>query len=215
LLDAVRRRSADLADDLHPALLERGLRRLGLPVDPAVTGSPKCAAALAALYGLQWPSLDHFEARAHRVALLPRRDALRVLAAVALHAERTRVRLSIGPGLRALFVERVGESAYRTLMEAPSLRAATAGPFSVAELEADRLARRGLEALVSIGAWSSRRLLHRVGLAFEPASDEAQAGGLDVHAVQEVLDGISSYFPEHAWLFGSPMDHALSASPTA
>jgi len=215
LIDAVRRRSADLADDLHPALLEQGLRRLGLPAGPAFTGSPRCATALAALYRLQWPSLDRFEARAHRVALLPRRDLLRVLAAVALHAERARVRLSIGPGLRALFVERVGEDAYRMLLESPPLRAARAHPFSMAELGSDRLARCGLETLVAIGAWTSRRLLRRVHLAFEPPPAGTQGGVAGVHAEAEVLERISSYFPEHAWLFGSPMDRALSASTTA
>jgi hypothetical protein len=215
LFDAVRRRSADLADDLHPAVLEQGLTRLGLPTGPVVTGSPKCAAALAALYRLQWPSLDRFEAKAHRVALLARQDMLRVLAAVALHSDRGRVRLSIGPGLRALLVERVGENAYRTLLESPSLRMAPVRPFSAAELDADRLAWRGLETLVSIGAWKSRRLLQRVRLAFEPSHAQTVLRIAGTRAQPEVLERLSSYFPEHAWLFGSPMDRALSASTTA
>lgn len=215
LLDAVRRRSADLADDLHPALLEQGLRRLGLPVDPAIVGSPKCAAALAELYRLQWPSLDRFEARAHRVALLPRRDMLRVLATFTLHADRGRVRLSIGPGLRALLVERVGENAYRMLLESPPLRTVPARPFSAAELDAERLAWRGLEALVSIGAWTSRRLLQRARLAFEPLHAQTALRIVKARAQPEVLERPFSYFPEHAWLFGSPMDRALSASTTA
>ena len=215
LLDAVRRRSADLADDLHPDLLEQGLQRLGLPAGPAIAGSPKCAAALAELYCLQWPSLDRFEARAHRVALLPRRDMLRVLATLALHADRGRVRLSIGPGLRALLVERVGENAYRTLLESPSLHMVPARPFSAAELDADRLAWRGLEALVSIGAWSSHRLLQRARLAFEPSHVRTALRIVGGRARPEILERLSSYFPEHAWLFGSPMDRALSASTTA
>ena len=215
LLDAVRRRSADLADELHPALLEQALQRLGLSADPAIAGSPKCAAALAALYRLQWPSLDRFEARAHRLALLPRRDMLRVMATLALHADRGRVRLSIGPGLRALLVERVGENAYRMLLESPSLRMAPTRPFSAAELDTDRLAWRGLETLVSVGAWTSRRLLQRVRLAFEPSHAQTGLRIVGSRAQPEILERLSSYFPEHAWLFGSPMDRALSASTTA
>ena len=218
LLDAVRRRSADLADDLHPAWLDQGLLRLGLSPGSATMGSAKCGAALAALYGLQWPSLDRFRARAHRVTLLPRREMLRVLAAVALHAERDRVRLSIGAGLRALLVDRVGEGAYLKLLESPSLRAGLLEPLSAAEIDADRLAWRGLGHLRSAGAWSSRSLLQRVRLALEPShaatapeAPEATGG----RTQPEIVASLSSYFPEHAWLFGSPMDLALSASTTA
>jgi hypothetical protein len=215
LLDALRRRSADLAADLHPAWREQGLRRLGLPRDPATARSPKCTGALAAFFGLEWPPLDRFALPAHRLALLPRHDMLRVLGAIELHAQRDRVRLSIGGGLRAMLIERLGEDAYRALVDAPSLRRSPSGPLSAAELDADRLASRGLDRLAGTGAWRSRRLLRRARLALEPARAKPGRSAAGGTAQPEILQHLSSYFPEHAWLFGSPMDLALSASTTA
>jgi len=213
LLDAVRRRTAELPGDLHPAWLEQGLRRLGLPADTA--NSRRCAAALAALYHLQWPTLDRFRTRAHRITLLPRAEMLRVLAVIALHGQRERVRLSIGPGLRALIVERVGEDAWRALLESPSLRTGSAKPLSAAELDADQLAWSGVRQLVGAGAWTSRRLMQRMRLSLAPTQGAATVAAPTPRAQPDVVARLSTYFPEHAWLFGSPMDLALSASTTA
>jgi hypothetical protein len=215
LLDALRRKSADLAADLHPAWLEQGLQRLGLPRDPSMANSPRCAGALATFFRVEWPPLDRFALPAHRLALLPRQDMLRVLGAIELHAERDRVRLSIGGGLRATLIERLGESAYRSLVGSPSLRRSPSGPLSAAELDADRLAWRGLDRLASTGAWRSRRLMRRARLALEPPRGKPARGAARGAAPPEILQHLSSYFPEHAWLFGSPMDRALSASTTA
>jgi len=214
LLEALRRKSADLAADLHPAWLEQGLHRLGLPRDQAMARSPRCAGALAAFFRVEWPPLDRFALPAHRLALLPRHDMLRVLGAIELHTQRDRVRLSIGGGLRAMLIERLGEGAYRSLVDSPSLRRSASGPLSAAELDADRLAWRGLDRLASCGAWRSRRLLRRARLALEPQGKPA-CGVPEGATPPEILHHLSSYFPEHAWLFGSPMDLALSASTTA
>jgi hypothetical protein len=215
LLEAVRRRSAELAGDLHPAWLEQGLQRLGLPAAAAASGSTRCAAALAAVYRLQWPPLDRFRCAAHRVVLLPRADMLRVLAAVALHAERERMRLTIGAGVRAMLVERLGEVAYRALLEAPSLRGGQLAPLTAAELAPDRLAWAGVGRLVTSGAWNSRSLLQRVRLALEPTQAGPVPGAAGRRSQPDVVARLPTYFPEHAWLFGSPMDLALSASTTA
>ncbi len=213
LLEAARRRSSDLAAELHPAWLQHGCRQLGLDASVATASPRRCSAALQALFELQWPTLDRFQFPAHRIAVLPRDDIRRVLAVVALHAQRERVRLCIGHGLRAALVDRVGEAVYARMLEAPPLRGGGPEPLSAAELDPERLAWDGLARLLEIGAWRSRRLLRWMQIAFAPRAGKKlprpRSGG-----PQEILTCLPSYFPEHAWLFGLPMDRALSASTT-
>ena len=126
--------------------------------------------------------------------------------------ERHRVRLTIGAAARTRIVELVGEPAYRRLMEAPPLRPTPGGAFGVQELDADRLAAAGLGRLIASRLWFDKRLLAWARLAIAPVSEvpPAEAGHAD-----EALEDLPTYFPEHAWLFGSPADRALSASSTA
>jgi Bacterial type III secretion protein (HrpB4) len=208
-------KSRDLSISLHPAWVQRGLRRIGLDPSIAASRPQRWSAALAALYGLHWPGLDRFVAPAHRIALLPRDELRRVLAAVALHAERQRVRLCIGRDARAALLQRLGTPAYEQLLQAPPLKAGAAGPLSAAELDADRLVATGIARLVAGRQWHDERLLRWLRLAIAP--DHANAlprapAGADL---QDLLTRLPSCFPEHAWLFGSITDRALSASMTA
>ena len=214
LLEAVRCRSVDVAPDLHPDHLRQSCARLGLAPDAAVERSPACAAALSAMHELRWPGLDQFESRAHRIALLSRRERGQVLAAIALHAQRGRVRLCIGGGLRSALVERVGAPAYARLLDVPPLGEGSQHCFSLAELDAERLAQAGLAWLVDAGAWRSAALLRRVRLALAPGCADTPIRA-DRTASARSLDFLPTFFPEHAWLFGSPMDQALSASTAA
>ncbi|MGN6525059.1 MAG: type III secretion protein HrpB4 [Burkholderiaceae bacterium] len=210
LLAAARRKSADVAAELHPAWIERGQRRLGLAGRAAADA--RWSATLAEVYDLRWPGLDRLAPRAHRIALLARTDLRRALAAVALQGQRHRVRMTIGAAARTRLVGLVGEPAYRRLMEAPSLRPTTGGAFGVQELDADRLAAVGLGRLIASRLWFDKRLLAWARLAIAPVSEVPPSG--PGHA-DEALEDLPTYFPEHAWLFGSSADRALSASSTA
>ncbi len=216
LMDAARRKSLELGDNLHPAWRQGCWHRIGVDAATAARSPQRWSQTLAAFYKLQWPPIDRFQSRAHRIAVLPRAELLRVLAAIALHGERGRVRLSIGPGLRAAVIERVGEIAYARMLEAPPLAQGAHGGFSAAELEPERLAALGLARLVECGEWRSASLLSWMRVAIAPQGETLLPGVKRVEAEsREALSRLPSYFPEHAWLFGSPMDRALSDSTTA
>ena len=108
LLVAARAKSRAVAEQLHPAWLQMAGQRIGIDGTRAL-GNADCSAALAAVYRLQWPSLSSLRLRAHRIAVLPRADMMRVLAFIALHAQRERVRRCIGRPLRGALIDRVGE----------------------------------------------------------------------------------------------------------
>jgi hypothetical protein len=172
--------------------------------------------AFASLYGLRWPSLARFERRAHRIALLPRAEILRVLTAVALHDDRERVRRCIERGLRGTIVRLVGEAAYQGLIDAPRRPARTPTALAAADLDSGRLASAGYAVLSAQSAWQCRDMLAWVRLALPLATpDAAEPAWPALSEPAPVLDRLLTYFPEHAWLFGSPMDRALSAWTTA
>ena len=217
LLRAALAKSADVPAQLHPAWVQMASQRAGI-VAPAGAAVPGWSAALASVYGLQWTSLVRFRHAPHRIALLPRDDLLRVLAAVALHVERERVRHSIGRGLRAAMIERVGDVAYAGIVAASVAGdGRSAGGLTMAELQPEALAARGYAALRDHGHWRSNSILAWIRLALAPAPSHAAPASAGAHAsdTASALQRLSLYFPEHAWLFGSPMDRALSASTTA
>ncbi len=213
LLRAALAKSADVPAQLHPAWVEAAWRRVGMA--PPARTVPGGSAALAAVYGLQWTSLSRFVHQPDRIALLARPELLRVLAAVALHLERDRVRHSIGRGLRAAVIERIGEVAYAGILAAAADGSApAAGGLAMSELDPDLLATRGFEALSGNGHWHSRSALAWVRFALAPAA-AAPARVTRPSDSAGALQRLSLYFPEHAWLFGLPMDRALSASTKA
>ena len=229
LLATASAKSADIAAQLHPAWVQAAWQRIGFDTPPASTGARSEAAlasalgsALGSVYGLRWASLAGFQHRAHRIALLPRDQVLRVLAAVALHAERERVRRCIGRGARQAVIERIGEAAYNELMSAPRAEAGTSGALSASDLDPDRLAAAGYARLSERREWHCKHTLAWVRLALAPGSTQADAAfafpstsssaatSTSPHG-DSMMARLPHYFPEHAWLFGSPMDRALSA----
>jgi hypothetical protein len=216
LLAAALAKSADVPAQLHPAWVQMAWQRVGI-APPSGAGAARCSAALATVYGLQWTSLSRFHHLPHRIALLPRAELMRVLAAVALHLDRERVRHSIGRGLRAAVIERIGDVAYAGVLASASDGATrTAGGLTMAELEPDLLAARGYAALSDLGHWRSKSALAWVRLALAPAATASQTQRVVAHESDTAcaLQRLPLYFPEHAWLFGLPMDRALSASTT-
>jgi hypothetical protein len=233
LLATARAKSADIAAQLHPAWVQAAWQRIGFDTPPAAAGARSEAAlasalgsALGSVYGLRWASLAGFQHRAHRIALLPRDQVLRVLAAVALHAERERVRRCIGRGARQAVIERIGEAAYTELLSAPRADAGSAGALSAADLDPERLAAAGYARLSERREWHCKHTLAWVRLALAPGSTQGStpsdppfafpstsssaATSTSPHG-DSMMARLPHYFPEHAWLFGSPMDRALSA----
>jgi len=218
ILASAQRKSDALAQELHPTWLEHGLRKLALVTAASPAAERSTARALAALYNLRWPGLDRFTLPAHRIALLPRPDLRRLLAAVALHAERGRVRISIGPGVRGALIGCVGQEAYGQMVAAPPpLKGVASRALTPAEADPERLAAAGATRLVEAGAWRSGTLLRWVQIALGPTVRTTSPAVATTAAqdTREALERLPIYFPEHAWLFGSPTDQALSASPTA
>ncbi|SHN21806.1 type III secretion protein HrpB4 [Rhizobacter sp. OV335] len=229
LLATARAKSADIAAQLHPAWVQAAWQRIGFDTPPAGAGARSEAAlasalgsALGSVYGLRWASLAGFQHRAHRIALLPRDQVLRVLAAVALHAERERVRRCIGRGARQAIIERIGEAAYNELMSAPRAEAGAAGALSASDLDPERLAAAGYARLSERREWHCKHTLAWVRLALAPGSTPSDPSFAFPSASSSAAPSTSPpgdsmmarlphYFPEHAWLFGSPMDRALSA----
>ena len=223
LLATARAKSADIAAQLHPAWVQAAWQRIGFETPPPAAAGERGASALAGVYGLRWASLAGFQHRAHRIALLPREQVLRVLGAVALHAERERVRRCIGRGARQAVIERIGEAAYNELLAAPRINGnPAAGALSAAELDPERLAAAGYARLSERREWHCKHTLAWVRLALAPGSTQADPAFAFPSASSSAAPSTSPpgdsmmarlphYFPEHAWLFGSPMDRALSA----
>lgn len=223
LLATARAKSADIAAQLHPAWVQAAWQRIGFETPPPVAAGERGASALAGVYGLRWASLAGFQHRAHRIALLPREQVLRVLGAVALHAERERVRRCIGRGARQAVIERIGEAAYNELLAAPRITGnPAAGALSAAELDPERLAAAGYARLSERREWHCKHTLAWVRLALAPGSTQADpafafpstsssAAPSASPPGDSMMARLPHYFPEHAWLFGSPMDRALSA----
>jgi len=223
LLATARAKSADIAAQLHPAWVQAAWQRIGFETPPPAAAGERGASALAGVYGLRWASLAGFQHRAHRIALLPREQVLRVLGAVALHAERERVRRCIGRGARQAVIERIGEAAYNELLAAPRITGnPAAGALSAAELDPERLAAAGYARLSERREWHCKHTLAWVRLALAPGSTQADpafafpstsssAAPSASPPGDSMMARLPHYFPEHAWLFGSPMDRALSA----
>lgn len=214
LLSAARAKSAALTDQLHPAWLQAAWERVGLPGTPAQSeaAARRTAPLLANVYGLRFDSIGQFAHRAHRIAVLPRSEMIRVLSAIALHADRERVRRSIGRGVRASIVGLIGEAAYAALLEAPPFKGAVTVALNFDALQPDQLASQGYAALRAQRAWHSKQILAWVRMALPPDGAEKNTARSSASIdTDPVLDRLPTFFPEHSWLFGSPMDRALLA----
>jgi hypothetical protein len=214
LMRAAAEKSGSVSEQLHPAWVQAAWQRIGFPGNPmaSTTGLERCAPALAAVYGLRFESLARFAHRAHRIALLPRKDMLKVLTVVALHAKRESVRLCISRNLRAAIVASIGAETYAALLDAPPRpNDSTAAVLDAEALQPERLALEGYTVLSENRAWRCKSTLAWVQLALPPvaipASSDFSNGAADPDSV---LDRLPQFFPEHSWLFGSPMDQALS-----
>ncbi|AKJ27826.1 type III secretion protein HrpB4 [Caldimonas brevitalea] len=216
LLQAIEAKAAELASHLHPAWLALASQQLG-PLASALTGdkpSPTLSRLIGEVYGIRWPALPTLAHRVHRLVVLGRADVVRVLSTAALHARRDSMRRCIGRDLRRLLVERVGEVAYRELLARPGQGGLDAQPLEAAELHEDRLSTAGYRLLCEQGAWHSRQALAIARLSLAPAALDGEhvtplpSGRPDLDSF---FDHLPHYFPEHAWLFGSDMDRALSA----
>jgi hypothetical protein len=209
LFRAVDTKARCLADELHPSWRECISRDLGL--SPAL--GRRGSALLSAAFELRWPSLAELREPVHRISLLGREQTVRVLALHALYAWHERVRVSIGREVRDFLVALVGGVAYGQLVgEAPSgLRNVV--PLGPQELDADMLAAAGFRSLCRSGAWASRDAMAITRLSLPPPAVKQAAAleeGATATAAQRPLK-IDEYFPELTWLFGSDMDHSLSA----
>jgi len=214
LVKAAAAKSASVADQLHPAWVQAAWQRIGFAGKPTFSPASmeRCSPALASVYGLRFESLARFANRAHRIALLPRKEMMRVLAAIALHANREQVRMCISRNLRAAMVGSVGAEAYAALLEAPPRPGGdAAGPIDADSVHPDRLALDGYTVLSENRAWRCKSTLAWVQLALPPvAIPPASSSSRGAPDPDPVLDRMPHFFPEHSWLFGSPMDQALS-----
>jgi hypothetical protein len=215
LLLATQQKASHLVEQVHPAWVEAALPDHAA-LSSALGGTHAVARAsvlLADLYKVKWPSLSSLRSKAHRVALLAREPALRVLAAAALYVRRGSVRRCVGREARAALVALVGESAYTALINAPD----AGGPQAVldtSDLRADTWAAEGYRTLHSAGTWSCRDASVLTRLTLAPGALDIRPAPLTTPPlsgdVMDFLNKLDALFPEQAWLFGSDMDRALS-----
>jgi hypothetical protein len=219
LLEAVNAKSAELVSHLHPAWVDAAWKHAGPAAAQQARHVPprRQSALLAELYDLRWPALGDLAPRAHRLVVLGRHQILQILALCALYPRRERVRRSIGRDVHRLLAEQLGETAYRQLLDSPSLGGASQRPLVVQDLDPERMASAGYRALCTEGAWTCRSALALTRMSLSPsalnAAERAAATKSPARLVgtENVLDRLPDFFPEHTWLFGSDMDRALSA----
>lgn len=210
LVQAASTKAAGVAGQLHPRWVELAWSRIGLSPTPPTREGERL---LAAVFGLRWAPLSAFAHRANRIALLARDDIVRVLGVVALYADLYRVRRCIAGDVRAALVDRLGDAGYACLMKETADTCECIGDeLSMADLDAETLAAKGCDALSRAGLWNVPEPLLWVRLALNPdrivddAVQDAPPFDGD-HALRK----LPLFFPELQWLFGLPMDHALSA----
>jgi hypothetical protein len=215
LMTATQEKAARLVQQVHPAWVEAALPGHAAlsPVMDGVQAVMRSSFLLAELYKVNWPSLVSLRSKAHRVALLAREPALRVLAAGALYVRRGAVRRCVGREARRALVELVGEAAYVALVNAPDAGGPQAA-LDTSDLRADVWAAEGYRTLHAAGTWTCRdaSILTRLTLA-PGALDEQLTPVGTAHLNVDVVDFLNKLdvlFPEQAWLFGSNMDRALS-----
>jgi hypothetical protein len=215
LLQAIDDKAADLAAQLHPSWVDAISQRLGVTCScEGARPARRTARLLTAAYELQWPSIGELRHPVHRIALLGRRDTLRVLTVCELACRRDSVRMAIGRETRDLLIEQIGAPAYTLLCEGPPQGVAQVQPVSPQDFDLELLAGSGYRLLCRSGAWRSRAALAITRMCLAPVAvevgtrlpddiiDAADDGGAAHH--------LHDYFPELAWLFGSDMDRALS-----
>jgi hypothetical protein len=173
---------------------------------------------VADVYSLRWPKLSVFRQRAHRLALLSRRQILQVFATLALYTERNRVRCSIQKSVRTLLIDHmVGPTAYQRLINSPITQGmnTSSEPLALSELNVIAWAQIGYRLLCQTGLWTNRECLAIVKMSFPPSTPAAQSQGLSSPAnlveITHALNHLPDFFPELTWLFGSDMENALSA----
>jgi hypothetical protein len=173
--------------------------------------------ALARLYGVCWPTLSSLRHRVHRAALLELQPLLRVLAAAAMYVRRFELRQVVSKTERKRLTAVVGEQTYLAVLESAEngIPMPTAAPFESAA--ASQMAEAGYRAIAADGLWRCRHVLTLVRLTLAPEATTAPPSA--TLARRGPLAGFEEqlhlFFPEFAWLFGSEMDRALSASKTA
>ena len=218
LMQACRRKSLDAIQEVHPSRLHEVLEQVGLGA--AWRGeleTPAGQALVRHALSLHWPGLEAFAALHWRLALLPRRVLCQALAAIGLHADRARVRLTLSGTVRSALVSAVSERVYLLMLRERAPHRAGSGALSEAEAQADTLARKGLGVLVGAAAAGAPDVLNpwiRSALpaaATQPTLLSPAPGEITALADFHIL---SHYFPEYQWLFGSALEKTLSAAKT-
>jgi hypothetical protein len=217
LMEALRERAGSLGAHAHEQWIDKACAGL----HPSLASSlraPEHAASLSALLGqrfnVTWPALDSFSLRAHRIVLLP--AACLQLAAVWFHAPA--VRRCVSRQDRTMLRDLLGEAGYAGVLAAPD-SAPVRSEQALPNLEAAQWASQGLIRLRCLSAWSCEPALSIVRLALpRKTSDLPLIGDVGAAArqhMQHFLQRLDQLLPEHAWLFGSDLDLALSTPKTA
>jgi hypothetical protein len=220
LLEALKERAGSLGALVH----EQWIDQVCTGLHPSLASSlrtPAHAATLSELLGrrfnVTWPGLDSLAQRAHRVVLLPApclQQCLR-LAAVWFHAPA--VRRCVSRQDRALLRDLLGEAGYAGVLAAPD-SAPMRSEQALPNLEAAQWASQGVVRLRCLSAWSCEPALSILRLALPRKTNDLPLIG-DVGAtarqhMQHFLQRLDQLLPEHAWLFGSDLDLALSTPKT-
>jgi hypothetical protein len=218
LLALAGHKRAALAHEVHPAWFDALWKAAGWTSPVPLRARPsRVVGLLADAYGVRWPSMASMRQGIHRIALLNRRDVLRSLAVCALSARPDSLRVSIGREVRERLVASLGMDAYGVLTDAAS-PVGDATALAPDDLDLDTLAASGYRMLCLSGAWQCPDTLKLARILLAPDAVPAATPSVSEHAgaarAASAALRLHDFFPEFAWLFGSDMDRALSASTT-
>jgi hypothetical protein len=217
LVTAANDKAASLPTQLHvgwiSAALPEGVPPVALQSANAV--ATQCATRLLArAYEVRWPTFVSMRQPANRIALLMRETLLQVLAAAAFYGRSGDVRRGVQRHTRRALAALLGQRAFEALLRTPDT-AREVRPIVGRDLEPDRCAAAGYHVLRAQGLLTCRDACLIARLSLLPGSISRSTryatAAPAVPFVADLFNRFDDFFPEHAWMFGSDMNLALSA----
>lgn len=211
LLESSGTRYAALLSDTHPQWLDSWLPAVLRPPTPLPAANElRLAQLLLKRMRLQWPPLSRWRRKAHRIRLLPQKDALRVFSLIGLFAHPALLTHTIDGERWRMTRDVIGAQACETLMASkhtPLLR----GPSGRCIKSLYALADWGLNVVGSGVAKQDQDVVDLMrlylpvhGVLHRPlsASECRRASGV----CDEFFERTEDFIPDLAWLFGSNLD---------
>ncbi len=173
-------------------------------------GGATLSAVLLKRSGVRWPALSSWQPRIHRIGLLPRQDAMRVLGALALFAN---------PSVLYRTVDRSRLQALREFIGAPTCAALLSAPRPLAMparegahlLPPSALAGQGLSLVTACERAVDRNMAGLMRFYLPPGAVAATtltdaARSRTAALCAAFFDNVNNLIPDLRWLFGLALE---------